>query len=122
METYYKVTHILESGLEVVQTRDTVERAYLLYKMMKEDGDTNIKLEEVSNNGIALLRYDFEYKTHHPEVDIKETKQEEAKETLEESEKPKTLFEMMFGISKEEYNECLVNWNRLTGENIELLD
>ncbi len=122
METYYKVTHTLESGLEVVQTRDTVERAYFLYKMMKEDGDTNIKLEEVSNNGIALLRYDFEYRAHHPEVDKKETKQEEVKETLEEAEKPKTLFEMMFGISKEEYNECLVNWNRLTGENIELLD
>lgn len=122
METYYKVTHILESGLEVVQTRDTVERAYFLYKMMKEDGDTNIKLEEVSNNGIALLRYDFEYRANHPEVDIKETKQEEVKETLEETEKPKTLFEMMFGISKEEYNECLVNWNRLTGENNELLD
>lgn len=122
METYYKVTHILESGLEVVQTRDTVERAYFLYKMMKEDGDTNIKLEEVSNNGIALLRYDFEYKANHPEVDIKETKQKEVKETLEEAEKPKTLFEMMFGISKEEYNECLVNWNRLTGENNELLD
>jgi hypothetical protein len=31
------------------------------------------------------------------------------------------MFEMMFGISKEEYNECLVSWNRLTGDNVDLL-
>ena len=61
METYYQVTYKTEKGIEVKQKRDTVERGYYLYKsLIKEFG--NIKLEEISANGIALLRAEGEYK------------------------------------------------------------
>lgn len=123
METYYQVTYKTEKGLEVTQRRDTVERGYYLYKNLVsdfiEDGiyNYNIKLEEVSNNGIALLRAEGEYKSKETEP----TSIEVTTKKVEEKPKPKTLFEMMFGISKDEYNECLTSWNRLTGDNVELL-
>ena len=113
METYYKVTYTTEKGLEVTYTRDTVERAYYLYKSLKSDGEQDIKLEEISNFGVALLRGEGCYRVVEPEKE-KET----AAETPTQRQ-PQTLFEMMFGVTKEEYNECLAKWNRLTGENIE---
>ena len=61
MSTYYKVTCRAEN-VEISYTRDTIERAYYLYKQCKEDGETNIKLEEISDNGIALLRAEGIYK------------------------------------------------------------
>ena len=106
METYYKVTYKTKTGLEVSHNRDTVERGYYLYKSLMKDGEENIKLEEISNNGTVVLRG----------VGCYGVKEEQIK--LEE---PKSWFEMIFGISKEEYNECLISYNRLTGENIELL-
>lgn len=106
METYYKVTYKTKTGLEVSHNRDTVERGYYLYKSLMEGGEENIKLEEISNNGTAVLRG----------VGCYGVKEENIK--LEE---PKSWFEMIFGISQEEYNECLISYNRLTGENIELL-
>jgi hypothetical protein len=116
METYYQVTYKTETGLEVTQRRDTVERGYYLYKNLLEDGEENIKLEEISNSGIALLRAKGEYKPVKKEQrEINANKEQEVKP------RPKSMFEMMFGISKEEYNECLVSWNRLTGDNVDLL-
>ena len=61
METYYKVTYKVNDN-EVEQTRDTVERAYYLYKSLMKESGYNIKLEEISANGIALLRAEGEYK------------------------------------------------------------
>lgn len=111
MSTYYKVTCRAEN-VEISYTRDTIERAYYLYKQCKEDGETNVKLEEISDNGIALLRAEGVYKP------IPTEKEEEKKEVAPKKQ-PTDLFEMMWGISREEYNECINNWNRLTGENIE---
>ena len=106
-ETYYQIVFKTEKGLEVVYKRDTVERGYQLYRSLKEDGESNIKLEEVSNNGIALLRGAGCYEEKHKQPkDIKQSKD---------------MFEMMFGISRKEYNDCLLRWNRLTGDNIDLL-
>lgn len=115
METYYQVTYITEKGLEVTYKRDTVERGHYLYKSLKADGEYNIKLEEVSNDGIALLRGEGCYKV------IEAEKEEEAVAKKPIPKRPQTMFEMMFGITKEEYNECLTNWNRLTGDNVDLL-
>ena len=53
MSTYYKVTCGAEN-VEKSYTRDTVERAYYLYKQCKEDGETDIKLEEISDNFMYL--------------------------------------------------------------------
>lgn len=123
METYYQVTYKTEKGIEVKQRRDTVERGYYLYKSLikdfAEDGinDCSIKLEEISANGIALLRAKGEYKP-------KEIKVDDVKTTKKETEKgwqPKNWVEMLCGMPIEEYNECIDNWNRLTGENIEHL-
>lgn len=115
METYYQVTYITEKGLEVTYKRDTVERAHYLYKSLKADGEYNIKLEEVSNDGIALLRGEGCYKV------VEAEKEEAAVAEKPIPKRPQTMFEMMFGITKEEYNECLTNWNRLTGDNVDLL-
>lgn len=123
METYYQVTYKTEKGIEVKQRRDTVERGYYLYKSLIidfiEDGinDCSIKLEEISANGIALLRAKGEYKP-------KEVKVDDAKTTKKETEKgwqPKNWLEMLCGMPIEEYNKCIDNWNRMTGENIEHL-
>lgn len=116
METYYKVTYKRDKESEVTYTRDTVERGYYLYKsLIENDHIGNIKLEEVSNSGVILLRGNGCY-------EVIEIKKEEPKITNKPiSKQPQTLFEMMFGITKEEYNECLANWNHLTGENVELL-
>ena len=123
METYYQVTYKTELGVEVKQGRDTVERGYYLYKSLikdfVEDGiyDYNIKLEEISDNGIALLRAEGEYKS-------KEVKVDDAKAYKKETEKgwqPKNWVEMLCGMPIEEYNGCIDNWNKLTRENIEHL-
>ena len=123
METYYQVTYKTELGVEVKQRRDTVERGHYLYKSLikdfVEDGiyDYDIKLEEISANGIALLRAEGEYKQ-------KEVKVDDAKTTKKETEKgwqPKNWVEMLCGMPIEEYNGCIDNWNKLTGENIEHL-
>lgn len=114
METYYQVTYITENELKVIYKRDTVERGYYLYKSLEEDGIENIKLEEISNSGVALLRGNGMYK---PQPEIKQ----ETVLQLSLKSKPKDWFEMVWGISKEEYNECINRWNRLTGENNELL-
>lgn len=113
METYYKVTYTTERGLEATYTRDTVERAYYLYKSLKSDGEQDIKLEEISNAGVALLRGEGCYRV------VEDEKEKVAETNTPAPKQPQTLFEMMFGITKEEYKECLANWNRITGENIE---
>ena len=115
-ETYYQVVSKTEKGLEVVYKRDTVERGYQLYRSLKEDGESNIKLEEVSNNGIALLRGAGCYEKKHKQPNYEE-KHKQPKDTKQS----KDMFEMMFGISRKEYNDCLLRWNRLTGDNIDLL-
>ena len=116
METFYQVTYKTEKGLEVKQRRDTVERGHYLYKSLiedfTEDGicDYSIKLEEISNNGVALLRAKGEYER-------KGIKANEVKESWE----PKNWLEMLCGMPIEEYNECIDRWNSLTGDKIEHL-
>ena len=116
METYYQVTYTTKMGVVAKQKRDTAERGYYLYKFLAEDFD-NIKLEEISDNGIALLRAKGEYKS-------KEIKADEVKNTKKETEKgwqPKNWLEMLCGMPIEEYNECIDRWNLLTGEKNEHL-
>lgn len=123
METYYQVTYKTEMGVVVKRRRDTVERGYCLYKSLLEDFaedgicDCSIKLEEISANGIALLRAKGEYKP-------KEIKVKEVKNTKKETEKgwqPKNWLEMLCGMPIEEYNECIDKWNLLTREKNEHL-
>ena len=111
METYYKVTYKDGEGKELTQTRDNVERGYYLYKSLMKESGYNIKLEEISANGIALLRAEGEYKP----IEV-ETREVEEK-TEEKTEQSTDWFEMVFGVSRKEYNESLAKWNRLTGEN-----
>ena len=119
METYYQVTYKTEMGVIVKQRRDTVERGFYLYKSLVADfdGDCSIKLEEISVNGIALLRGSGEYKP-------KENKADEVKKPQKETEKgwqPKNWLEMLCGMPIEEYNECIDKWNLLSGEKNEHL-
>lgn len=117
METYYQVTYKTEMGVVVKQKRDTVLRGHYLYKSLVEDNICNIKLEEISANGIALLRANGEYKP-------KEIKADEVKNTKKETEKnfqPKNWLEMLCGMPIEEYNECIDRYNLLTGEKNEHL-
>ena len=123
METYYQVTYKTKMGVVVKQRRDTVEPGHYLYKSLVEDFiedgiyDYSIKLEEISDNSIALLRAKGEYKP-------KETKVDEVKNTKKETEKswqPKNWVEMLCGMPIEEYNECIDRWNSLTGEKNEHL-
>ena len=123
METYYQVTYETDMGVVAKQRRDTVERGYYLYKSLVEDFiedgiyDCSIKLEEISDNSIALLRAKGEYKP-------KETMVDEVKNTKKETEKglkPKNWVEMLCGMPIEEYNECIDRWNSLTGEKNEHL-
>ena len=113
MSTYYKVTYKAEN-VEKSYTRDTVERAYYLYKQCKEDGETDIKLEEISDNGIALLRAEGVYKPTE-----KEEPNEQPTDKVQPKKQPTDLFELMRSISRGGYNECIDNWNSLTGENNE---
>ena len=123
METYYQVTYKTKMGVIVKQRRDTVERGHYLYKSLVEDFvedgiyDYSIKLEEISANGVALLRAEGEYKPKEVKVDGVKT----AKKETEKGWQPKNWLEMLCGMPIEEYNECIDNWNRLTGENIEHL-
>lgn len=123
METYYQVTYKTKMGVVVKQRRDTVERGHYLYKSLVEDFiedgiyDCSIKLEEISDNSIALLRAKGEYKP-------KETMADEVKNTKKETEKgwkPKNWVEMLCGMPIEEYNECIDRWNSLIGEKNEHL-
>ena len=123
METYYQVTYKTKMGVVVKQRRDTVEQGHYLYKSLVEDFiedgiyDCSIKLEEISDNSIALLRAKGEYKP-------KETKVDEVKNTKKETEKgwqPKNWVEMLCGMPIEEYNECIDRWSSLTGEKNEHL-
>lgn len=120
METYYQVTYKTTEGLEVKQRRDTIERAHYLYNSMIydyiEDGISNysIKLEEISNNGVALLRAKGEYE-RKPEV------KPEIKQEVKSNWRTKNIIEELCGMPIEEYNECLDRWNLLTGDNVEHL-
>lgn len=111
MKTYYQVTYKTKMGVVVKRRRDTVERGHYLYKSLVEDFiedgiyDCSIKLEEISDNSIALLRAKGEYKP---------------KET-EKGWQPKNWVEMLCGMPIEEYNECIDRWNSLTGEKNEHL-
>ena len=104
METYYEVTYTDKEGNNKRYTRDTVERGYCLYKNLVSDGMENVVLREVSANGITQLR---------PYTPSK-VKEEPKKETKVEN-KPKTWFEAVWGISEEEYNECVGDFARLHG-------
>lgn len=104
METYYEVTYTDKQGNNKRWTRDTVERGYYLYKSLVSDGMENVVLREVSANGIAQLR-------PYTPSKVEEPKKEEPKV----ENKPKSLFELMWGISEEEYNECIENFARLHG-------
>ena len=117
IETYYQVTHKTSDGVQT-HKRDTVERAYFIYKnIIGGDPSANVKLEEISPNGTVVLRGKGEYTIKdEPKPDVKEVGV-----TPKVTERPQSMFEAMFGITKEEYNECLANWNRLTGQNVELL-
>ena len=105
METYYEVTYTDKQGNGKRYTRDTVERGYYLYKSLVSDGMENVVLREVSGNGIAQLR---------PYTPSK-VKEEPKKEEPKSESKSKAWFEMVWGISEEEYNECLDNFARLHG-------
>ena len=123
METFYQVTYKTEKGLEVKQRRDTVERGHYLYKSLVEDfiedgiDDCSIKLEEISNNGVALLRAKGEYEPKG----IKANEVKNIKKETEKSCKPKIWLEMLCGMPIEEYNECIDRWNSLTGDKVEHL-
>lgn len=126
MKAYYRVTYKI-NDLEVVYSRDTIERAYYLYNSLIEDlrednknGDVDIKLEEVSDDMIAILCAKGIYflDTREENKDNLDSK-EENKDNYKKA--PDDLFEFMWGISKEEYNESLDLWNKLTGDNIELI-
>ena len=105
METYYEVTFTDKEGNGRRYTRDTVERGFYLYKSLVSDGMENVVLREVSASGIAQLR---------PCTPSK-VKEEPKKEQKEEPKKPKSWFEMVWGISEEEYGECIDNFAKLHG-------
>jgi len=105
METYYEVTYTDKQGNKKRYTRDTVERGYYLYKDLVKDGMENVVLREISAYGIAQLR------PYTPSG----VKEEEKKEEPKVENKPKSLFELMWGISEEEYNECVSDFARLHG-------
>ena len=105
METYYEVTYTDKQGNNKRYTRDTVERGHYLYKSLVSDGMENVVLREVSASGIAQLR------PYTPSKVTEEPKKEEPKV----ENKPKSLFELIWGISEEEYNECVGNFARLHG-------
>ena len=126
-ETFYQVTYKTKEGLEVTHKRDTVERAYFLYKNLIDDfinnGDIyfSIKLEEIShNNSPALLRAKGDYKLI--EVPCEDNKIESETEKIENNKENVSWFERVWGISKSEYNECISNWNRLTGDDVDFLE
>ena len=126
-ETFYQVTYKTKEGLEVTHKRDTVERAYFLYKSLIDDfinnGDIyfSIKLEEIShNNSPVLLRAKGDYKPI--EVPCEEENKIESEEEIKNNKENVSWFERVWGISKSEYNECISNWNRLTGDDIEFLE
>lgn len=106
METYYEVTYTDKKGNNKRYTRDTVERGHYLYKSLVSDGMENVVLKEVSVNGIAQLRPYTPSKVKEGEKKKKEQKAEN---------KPKTWFELLWGISEEEYNECVGDFARLHG-------
>ena len=105
METYYEVTFTDKDGNEKRYTRDTVERGYYLYNSIVSEGMENVVLRELSGSGIAQLR---------PYTPSK-VKEEPKKEQKEEPNKPKSWFEMVWGISEEEYGECIDRFARLHG-------
>ena len=105
METYYEVTFTDKDGNEKRYTRDTVERGYYLYNSLVSEGMENVVLRELSGSGIAQLR---------PYTPSK-VKEEPKKEQKEEPNKPKSWFEMVWGISEEEYGECIDRFARLHG-------
>lgn len=107
METYYEVTYTDKEGNNKRWTRDTVERGYYLYKDLVKDGMENVVLREISAYGIAQLRPSTPSK-----VKDEPNKEQEATNAQQ---KPKSLFELMWGISEEEYNECIENFAKLHG-------
>lgn len=100
METYYEVTYTDKQGNDKRYTRDTVERGHYLYKSLVSDGMENVVLREVSANGIAQLR---------PYTPSK------VKEEPKSESKSKAWSEAVWGISEEEYDECLDKFARLHG-------
>ena len=111
MGAYYQVTYKTELGVVVKQRRDTIERGHYLYKSLLEDFiedgivDCSIKLEEISDNGISLIRANGEYKPKEVKADKK-------------SWQPKNWLEMLCGMPIEEYNKCIDRYNSLSGEKI----
>lgn len=104
METFYQVVY-KKSGNEVKQTRQYVHQAYPIYKELNQKasqhpslGITDLRLEEVSANGIAVLR-----------GKVDEVKKVEVKQ------RPRSIIELLTGVSEEEYMECVGDFARLHG-------
>jgi len=113
MNPIYRVSY-LDNGKLVQFDRDTVMRGFFLYSSLSKERKSNLKLLEISNSGIVQLR--------PIELTKSNIENETRKITIKDNpKKPSSLFELMFGITKEEYNECLRNWSRLTGEELEQL-
>jgi len=112
METFYQVVY-KKSGNEVKQTRQYVHQAYPIYKELNEKasqypslGITDLRLEEVSANGIAVLRGKV--------AEVKTEPMEEVKK-VEVKQRPRSIIELLTGVSEEEYMECVSDFARLHG-------
>lgn len=105
MKAYYEVSGV-KNGKEFCYSREDVTKGYYLYKnYQEEEGVEKLSLAEVCGDERIVLR-------GYGMTPIEEPKKEEAKPEVKE--KPKT-FEQMWGISEEEYNECIDNFARLHG-------
>ena len=114
METFYQVVY-KKSGNEVKQTRQYVHQAYLIYKELNEKasqhpslGITDLRLEEVSANGIAVLRGKVDEVKTEPTEEVKKVE-------VKVKQRPRSIIELLTGVSEEEYMECVSDFARLHG-------
>ena len=110
MKAFYEVKGI-KNGVEVSYAREDITKGYYLYKNLLKEGEIeNLSLVEVSDNDRIVLR-------GYGMTPI--SREEKPKSAQAEKKVSNDFFENFFGISREEYNECLERFASLHGTTLD---
>lgn len=112
----YKVTYKDKQGILHAETRDTVERAYYVYETYRKDGHkTSVELFEVGKDTEIRLRPTDDSWYAKALEEEKKRKWEEETNAEKVHNKNQAFFEMIFGLTEEEYLDALSDFTKWHG-------
>lgn len=118
-KTWYHIIYENEDGVENIQIRDTVERAFFLYQSEKIELKPKGRLEEVRADGSRVVIRGYGTETYS-EILIKyaqkEAREREERRKHSEMIAPKSMIQALLGdVSYDEYKTSVENFAKIHG-------